>query len=79
MVKYKGSECLHCKIKLTDTNSCIFDFHHRDPNEKDINVVKIKGRSWKRIVIELDKCDVLCANCHRLEHSKLHKESKNAR
>lgn len=76
MVKYKGSECLCCKIRLTEDNSSIFDFHHRDPSEKDINLVKIKGRSWKRIVVELDKCDLLCANCHRLVHAKLHKGRK---
>lgn len=74
MVKYKGSECLNCKIKLTEDNSSIFDFHHRDPKEKDIDLVKIKGRSWERVVVELDKCDLLCANCHRLVHAKLHKE-----
>ena len=47
------------------------DFHHTDPNTKDGTIGAIV-RSWsfERIVKEIEKCNVLCANCHR----KLHRD-----
>ena len=46
------------------------DFHHRDPQEKDQMVSKAIFRGWsiERIKKEIDKCDVLCSNCHRKLH-----------
>jgi hypothetical protein len=46
-------------------------FHHRDPSEKDF---AISGTSWAwdRIKKELDKCDLLCMNCHAERHEKSH-------
>jgi hypothetical protein len=46
------------------------DFHHVDPTKKDINVSKLTTcGSWKRIMKEIDKCVVVCANCHRKIHA----------
>ena len=69
------TECSRCSY-----NSCIaaFDFHHLDPKQKKIGIghliTKYSG-SWKthedlqpNIHTELDKCIVLCANCHRKAH-----------
>ena len=68
-VEYKGGKCEHCGY-----SKCIaaFDFHHSDPTEKDFAVSQ-KGhtRSWERVKQELDKCILLCANCHREEHARL--------
>jgi hypothetical protein len=46
------------------------DFHHRSGEEKVLSVSKtISHRSaWAPVQTEIDKCDVLCANCHRKEH-----------
>jgi hypothetical protein len=46
------------------------EFYHRDPREKRDHVSTLvgKGRRWETIVEEIRKCDILCANCHRLEH-----------
>jgi hypothetical protein len=50
------------------------DFHHRDPATKLFGIGKfVNGRSCnaenKQIVREeIEKCDVLCANCHRILH-----------
>jgi hypothetical protein len=61
------------------TNSCVtcgenhpatLDFHHVEKshkNKKLHNLVK-DGHTWKRIMEEVDKCVVLCANCHRIHH-----------
>lgn len=48
------------------------DFHHRDPSLKEFQVsTKAWQTSWKRLTDEAAKCDILCANCHRIEHSVL--------
>jgi hypothetical protein len=45
-------------------------FHHRNPIEKDICIAKAVNEGWsiKRIEKEISKCDILCANCHAIEH-----------
>jgi hypothetical protein len=67
MIEYKGGKCKNCGY-----NKCIqaLDFHHRDPQEKDFNLGGKHCYSWKRLKKELDKCDLLCSNCHREEHAK---------
>lgn len=48
------------------------EFHHLASARKDFGISS-KGytRSWKKIQEELDKCILLCANCHREAHSTL--------
>lgn len=48
----------------------VLDFHHRNPTEKEraVSEMVFKGWSKKRILLEVSKCDVLCANCHREIH-----------
>lgn len=59
-VKYLGGSCIKCGYNKTYS---ALTFHHRNPKEKEF---QISGqiRSWKKIKIELDKCDLLCSNCH---------------
>jgi len=61
--------CKNCGYKKCPS---ALQLHHRDPTTKSSSV---KGRSayhhewgWSRIKAELEKCDVLCANCHAEEH-----------
>lgn len=61
-----GATCAHCKHTFPDA---VFDFHHRDPLTKDVTPAKLFMCSDKRIKDELSKCIMLCANCHRIEHS----------
>lgn len=65
---YKGSQCIDCGISYPNEPYVIFDFHHRDPSNKDVDWSKLRLRSQDKIFKELDKCDLLCANCHRKRH-----------
>ena len=65
-IKYKGDVCMHCNQKYP--YPC-YDFHHLDPNEKEFVWGQLRNYKWEIIKNELDKCILLCANCHRLEHS----------
>lgn len=58
--------CLFCG---EDHVACL-DFHHIDPNEKEetISAIPKRGWSYERIDKELEKCIVLCSNCHRKLH-----------
>lgn len=62
----KGSKCLICGY-----NKCprALVFHHLDPSKKDFGL-SVKGltRSWDAIRAEIDKCVLLCANCHMELH-----------
>lgn len=71
MIDYKGGECKKCNLQLEKSHYSVFDFHHLDPNEKDSNFKQIKSWKWDRIKEEIDKCELLCANCHRIEHAVL--------
>ena len=65
---YKGSFCIDCGLSFPQTPYSVFDFHHLDPSEKDVDWSKLRLRSWSSIISELDKCVLLCANCHRIRH-----------
>lgn len=64
-VEYKGGKCQRCGY---DKYPDVLEFHHRDPKQKEASWNKIRLWSWKKIEEELDKCDMLCANCHREVH-----------
>lgn len=65
-VAYKGGECERCGYK-----KCInaLEFHHLDPGEKDF-AISYKGycRAWETVKKELDKCIMVCSNCHKEIH-----------
>lgn len=60
-----GNQCFDCKQSFPD---CVYDFHHLDPLTKDKNIKAIFNLSWNKILIELNKCILLCSNCHRIRH-----------
>lgn len=66
-VDYLGGKCLDCGLK--DEVVAVYDFHHLDPTKKDFSLGKAKTLSFAKIKPELDKCVLLCANCHRRRHS----------
>lgn len=64
-IEYKGSKCFDCKQSFPRQ---VYDFHHLNPKEKEFNWTKLRLKSWDKIIKELDKCILLCANCHRIRH-----------
>lgn len=67
-VEYLGGCCKHCG--LTTHHLGVYDFHHVDMKEKEADPGSLLHYSWTKIQKELDKCILLCANCHRIEHEK---------
>lgn len=65
-IEYLGGQCIRCGY---NKYYGALHFHHRDPTTKSGNWTKIRLWNWARIEEELDKCDLLCANCHSEEHS----------
>ena len=66
-VEYKGGECQVCGY-----SRCIraMKFHHLDPSKKDFGISEYI-RSWKKVEAELDKCLLVCGNCHDEIHDGL--------
>ncbi len=63
--QYKSEQsCKECGI----SHPAVLDFHHRDGEKKKFSISQCKDSGLKRIKAEIKKCDVLCANCHRLLH-----------
>lgn len=76
-IAYKGGSCSVCGY-----NKCpgALIFHHINPDEKDFGISH-NGSVWKFDLIkdELDKCILVCANCHaeiHAEHHELNRQSK---
>lgn len=73
-IEYKGGCCLFCGYK-----KCVaaLDFHHIDPTTKVFSIsASGNTRSWARTKEELDKCILLCVNCHRELHNEIYLNSK---
>ncbi len=56
--------CARCPEK----DLACLDFHHRDRSDKLGHLGVVRRFSKARILAEIAKCDVLCANCHRKHH-----------
>lgn len=64
LINYKGGCCSVCGYKR---NVYALDFHHRDPSIKEFNLAHTSGIT-EAVLAEIDKCDLLCSNCHREYH-----------
>lgn len=64
-IQHKGSKCERCGIGYPELPSCAFDFHHINPKEKD-GWAGFGKWGWDKIQKEINKCKLLCANCHRI-------------
>lgn len=59
-----GGKCFRCNGVFP---RCVYDFHHRDPSTKVDAISNLLGKP-NMLKEELKKCDLLCANCHRIRH-----------
>jgi len=68
-VAQKGGKCQFCGY---DRCAGALEFHHLDPNGKDFGLGQ-NGltRSWERTKRELEKCVLICSNCHKEIHAGL--------
>lgn len=64
--------------KCGESHPATLDFHHTDPKDTDqkLNELVKDGHAWPRIMREIEKCVVLCANCHRIHHYEERQEKK---
>ena len=65
-VAYKGGQCAICGY-----NRCVnaLAFHHRNGEDKLFGISGSHALSWDKIKLELDKCVMLCMNCHTEYHA----------
>lgn len=69
LVEYKGGKCQVCGY---DNSLNVLSFHHKDPKEKDFQISS-KSYSFERLKKEVDKCIMVCTNCH----IEIHEEIQN--
>jgi hypothetical protein len=72
-VNYKKQlACINCGF----SHAAALDFHHVNPckSDKKVNELVSDGHTKARIQKEIDKCIVLCSNCHRIHHEKERKK-----
>jgi len=71
MVELKGGACSICGY---NDLSClpVFEFHHIDASTKGTNLnssmINLRIGDWDKVKDELNKCILVCANCHRKIH-----------
>lgn len=64
-------ECVLCKYSKCKE---ALEFHHVDPDKKEYSISELRSHSKSTIVKELEKCILVCANCHREIHYGMHPE-----
>ena len=65
--------CVKCGFK---GHASALVFHHRDPTQKEFQLSDAPRRNmgWDAIKEEVDKCDVMCSNCHLIHHAQERKQ-----
>ena len=56
--------------KCGDSRGYVLDFHHINPEEKEQTIARMTSNNYQlnKVYNEIQKCIVLCANCHREFH-----------
>ena len=68
--RYKSDKgCMCCD----ETTAICLELHHLNPEEKELHPADMvsNGWAWERMMKEVAKCVVLCANCHRKVHADI--------
>ena len=59
----KSKPCKQCGGKFP---TYVMEFHHRESSKKEFMIGHGRGRTREAVIKEIAKCDLLCANCHRI-------------
>ena len=76
LIAYKGGKCSKCGYNKDVTGA--YDFHHLDPKEKYFNISKKMYINIELLKQEVDKCVLVCRNCHAEIHHELIKNKIRA-
>ena len=60
-----GGKCVRCGY---NKSLAALQFHHTDPTQKEFSLGHKRGIKWEEQIKELDKCELVCANCHAEIH-----------
>ena len=67
LFEYKRTQsCVDCG----EDDPIVLDFDHRSQKNKTASVAQLTNYSWTKVLKEIEKCDVRCANCHRRRTAK---------
>ena len=64
--KIKVGECIDCGFPCDDVTHVCFAWDHIDPSTKSFSLSKAPNRTWDEIDAEIDKCELVCHNCHAI-------------
>jgi len=80
-IKEKMIDCMGKKCQICSYDKCsdALEFHHIDPTKKEYSFGKLRAnpRSKEILACELEKCILLCSNCHREIHTGTTKLPEN--
>jgi len=67
LIETNNNKCNDCG--LSNMPDGFFDFHHEDPSKKEGSIsAMLSSASFEKVLKELEKCVMLCPNCHRKRH-----------
>lgn len=67
-ILFLGGKCIECNNYFNDIS--VYDFHHLFQKDFSISALITKNKKFESFIDELDKCQLLCANCHCENHDK---------
>ena len=75
LITLSNNICMDCGYTFP---GYVYEFHHIDPSTRSFNLSGGElTRKWADIVTELEKCDMLCANCHKIRHGELRRHGND--
>lgn len=69
LIKMMGGECEKCGMNLLEYPMCA-DFDHLNPQDKVAEVGSLTAGKIDKLLEEWEKCQLLCANCHRIKTAR---------
>ena len=66
----------HPCVDCGEDNIVVLDFDHQENKIMEISKMVHRGFLWKKVLLEIKKCEIRCANCHRIKTMKLNNYRK---